>query len=122
MPRTAIPVTRRAVNAAAAKPATTPIDPTNNHIIAAPCRPEQLFIEVANTAGADKVVTVKAGVYPPAVAAGQGDVTVTVTATTGVATIGPIESGRFLQADGSIWINVEAAMAGTFRAYELARG
>jgi len=83
--------------------------------------PERTIIRVANTEGSTNTVTVKAGDNPPALAAGQGDLVVTVAATTGVQYIGPLESGRFLKKlddasvnrAGSIFIDFEAGTTGT---------
>jgi len=82
--------------------------------------PERMLIRVTNTEGSTNTVTVKAGDNPPALAAGQGDLVVTVAATTGVRYIGPLESGRFLKRlddssvnqGGSIYIDFETAMTG----------
>ena len=79
----------------------------------AAAKPERTILRVTNTNGSDRVVTIKAGDNPPALAAGLGDLAVTVAATTGVQWLGPFESGRFLQADGSMEIDIAASMAGT---------
>jgi hypothetical protein len=83
--------------------------------------PERTLIRVTNTEGSTNVVTVVAGANPPAHAAGQGNLAVTVAATSGVQFIGPVESGRFLQPvddagvaqGGSLYINFETGMTGT---------
>lgn len=74
--------------------------------------PEQTLIRVTNTEGSTNTVTVQSGVNPPAVAAGLGDLVVTVAATSGVQYIGPLESGRFMQSDGSLWLDFETGMTG----------
>lgn len=82
--------------------------------------PERTIIRVTNTEVSTNVVTVKAGDNPPAHAAGQGDLAVTVAATTGVQYLGPFESGRFLKKlddasvnqGGSLYIDFEAGMTG----------
>ncbi|WP_433067417.1 hypothetical protein [Dactylosporangium sp. CS-033363] len=121
MARTPITVQAMPVNSAIASPAGTTIDPTNQHVIAA-AKPEKLLLRVTNTNGTQRTITLKAGAYPPAWAAGQGDLACVVAATTGVAVLGPFESGRFLQKDGSLLIDCEASMAGVIQAFELARG
>lgn len=64
--------------------------------------PEKTVLLVKNTDDDTALTfTVKAGDYPPAIAAGQGDLAVTVAFGT-TEMIGPFESGRFLQNDGSM--------------------
>ena len=74
--------------------------------------PEYTLLRVANASGGSGTCTVKAGAYPPAVAAGQGDLTVTV-ANSATQWIGPFESGRFLQADGSMLVETSVVMTVT---------
>lgn len=75
--------------------------PTNNMQLAA-AKPELTVLRVSNTDDDTELTfTVKAGDMPPAIAAGQGDLDVTVAFGT-VEFIGPFESGRFLQSDGSM--------------------
>lgn len=115
MARTA--VTPRALvangNLTGATGATT-IDATlvTNGVSVTAAIPEQTLIRVTNTEGSTNTVTVQSGAYPPALAAGLGDLVVTVAATTGVQYIGPLESGRFMQADGSLWLDFETGMTG----------
>jgi hypothetical protein len=83
--------------------------------------PERTVIRVTNTEGSTNTVTIKAGDNPPALAAGQGDLVVTVAATTGARYIGPLESGRFLKMlddasvaqGGSLYLDFETGMTGT---------
>src|SRR4051812_6802752 len=88
----------------------TTIDSTlvSNGVTIANAKPERLLIRVANTEGSTNTVTVKAGATPPALRAGGGDLVVTVAATTGVQFIGPLESDKYLQADGSLSIDLES--------------
>lgn len=116
MARTAVPYSPLVPNSNLADPAGTTLDATNDHVIAA-ARPEQTVLRVTNTSGADRIVTIKAGDYPPAWAAGLGDLAVTVAATTGVQWIGPFESGRFLQNNGTLEIDVVASHTGTITAF-----
>lgn len=118
MPRTAV-VPRALVangNLNGATGATT-IDATlvTNGVVIENAEPERTIIRVTNTEGSTNVLTVQAGDNPPALAAGQGTLAVTVAATTGVQYIGPFESGRFLQggADaGDMHIDFESGMTG----------
>jgi hypothetical protein len=119
MPRTAI-VPRALVknsNLIGTTGATT-IDATlvTNGVTIANVKPERLLIRVTNTEGSTNTVTVKAGDNPPALAAGQGDLVVTVAATTGVQFIGPLESNKYLQDDGSLSIDLETGMTGSIDA------
>lgn len=120
MARTNVPYSNLVPNGNLAQPAGTAVDPTNGHVIA-DAVPELTVLRVTNTNASNRVVTVKAGAYPPALAKGLGDLAVTVLATSGVQFIGPFESGRFLQADGSLWVDCEASMTGTITALKVPR-
>lgn len=118
MARTAIAYTALAGNSAIAQPAGTNVDVANGHVIEhADC--ERTVLRVTNTAGTDKVVTVKKGAYPPALASGQGDLTFTVPATSGVFIAGPFDSSRFMQADGSLHIDLASGHTGTITAFKI---
>lgn len=120
MARTAVSYSELVANSNLAQPAGTNVDPTNGHIIN-DAVPELTVLRVTNTNASDRVVTVKAGANPPALAQGLGDLAVTVAATSGVQFIGPLESGRFLQADGSLWVDIGASMTGTITALRVPR-
>lgn len=120
MARTVLPYSNLVANSHLTDPAGTTIDQANGMYIAA-SRPELTLLRVANTNGSPRVVTVKAGSSPPAGAAGQGDLTQSVPATTGVEWLGPFESGRFLQSDGTIQIDFAASFAGTITAFKVPR-
>ncbi|MDT3395440.1 hypothetical protein RKE29_02035 [Streptomyces sp. B1866] len=93
--------------------------PTNNMQLAN-AFPELTLFRVTNSdAGNAITITVKAGDYPPALASGQGDLAVTVAAS-GVQLIGPLESGRFVQNDGSLMIE-SSATTGTITALKIPR-
>ncbi len=81
-----------------------------------------LFLYVTNTAGADKTVTVKAGVgggatAGPAFRSGIGDLAVTCKTATGGCIIGPLESARFAQLDGSINVDLGSGLTGALTAF-----
>ncbi len=118
MARTAVPYTNLPGNGAIAQPAGTALDATNGHTIVS-ADAERTLLRVTNSAGSDKVLTLKAGQYPPALASGLGDLAVTVAATSGVQLIGPFESGRFLQNDGSLSIDLASGFTGTITALRL---
>lgn len=93
----------------------TTIDSTlvTNGVTVANAKPERMLIRCTNTEGSTNVLTVKAGGTPaPGLRAGQGDVTVTIAATTGVQFFGPFESDKVLQTDGSMSIDFETGMTG----------
>lgn len=118
MARTAVAYSTFVGNGSLADPAGTSLDITNDHTIAR-AYPERTVLRVTNTHTSAHTITVKAGSYPPGIAAGQGDITASVAANTGVTWLGPFESGRFLQNDGSLSIDIEAAHAGTITAFLL---
>lgn len=96
----------------------TTIDATlvSNGVVINDAVPERTILRVTNTEGSTNVVTIRAGDNPPSVAAGLGDITVTVAATTGVQYIGPFESGRVIQSGadmGDMHIDFESGMTGT---------
>lgn len=127
MARTAVTPTALTPNASIARPAGTTIDSTlvtNGVEIVAGYAPEELIIEVTNTAAAEKVITVAAGDSPPADAAGQGTTTITLGAgneTPTVGLIGGLTSARFIQSDGTIHVNLASGTTGTLRVYHLPR-
>lgn len=74
--------------------------------------PEFTLLRVSNASGGSGTVTIKAGPNPPALAGGQGDLTVTV-ANSATQWVGPFESGRFLQSDGSLLVESSVIMTVT---------
>jgi hypothetical protein len=100
----------------------TTIDSTlvTNGVVINRVEPERTLIRVTNTEGSTNTVTIRKGDKPPAEAQGQGDLVVTVAATSGHRYIGPLESGRFLKRlddasvnqGGSIFIDFETGMTG----------
>ena len=125
MARVAVTVTELTPNAATADPTPTTADATNGHVVGSVSGGtvplEQLVVRIANTSGATKTVTIKAGANPPAAEAILGDVTFTVPATTGVKWLGPITSGRFAQDDATVRIDLEAGFTGTLTAFHVPR-
>lgn len=112
-------------NAAANQPAAQAIDTDGIVPIAAGGRTDRLILEIVNVAAVALTVKVKAGDNPPAHRAGVGDLSVAMAAT-GTATdkriIGPFESGRFIQDDGTVSVSFTAASAtpnATVRCYRL---
>jgi len=94
---------------------------TNGATVAA-AQPERTLIRVTNTEASTNVVTIAAGDNPPALRAGQGALAVTVAASTGVQYLGPFESDKYLQDDGSMSIDFETGMTGAIDILLLPRG
>jgi hypothetical protein len=80
--------------------------------------PELTVLRVSNASGGSGTVTVKAGTQPLAIASGQGDLVVTV-ANSATQWVGPFESGRFEQSDGSMI--VESSVVVTVTAFKVPR-
>ena len=108
MARTAIAVIAPARNAKA-DDTHTDIDQANGMYV--PVLPTRdLLVRVNNTTAGAKNVTFKAGVSPPAISNGHGDL-VQAMAQNAVMFF-HLESARFAQADGAINVDFEAAMTG----------
>lgn len=124
MARTSVSYSNLNANASTADPAGTTIDSTlvTNGVTINNAVPEETIIRVANTAGATKVVTINAGDYPPALAAGQGAITGTVPATTGVLWFGPFEGGRVQQrVNAAITVDFASGTTGTITVFRVPR-
>lgn len=91
----------------------------NGHFVA-DAEPEETVLRVVTTADNGGDVTVAAGSSPPALAAGQGGATFTIGGASTV-WLGPFESGRFLQSDGRLHIDVASGVAGTITAFHVPR-
>ncbi len=118
MARDSVAITQLTLNDGVAEPTGTTIAPANGAAIAAGGDMRKLLIRVTNTDGSDRAVTIKAGVSPPAFRAGLGDVSVTVPATSGVRYL-TVESARFAQADGAVWLDFATGMTGKVMAFRL---
>lgn len=118
MARDAVSVTTITKHTAVNTPAGVAISPTNGANVAAPTKSRKLFLRVTNTiTNATKAVTIKAGVYPPAPLQSQGDLTLTVPQSGDI--VVTLESGRFLQSDGTINVDFGAGMTGAISAFQL---
>lgn len=74
--------------------------------------PELTLLRVSNASGGSGTISVLPSTNPPNVAGGQGALTVTV-ATGAVQWIGPVESNRFIQSDGSLIVETSVVMTVT---------
>jgi hypothetical protein len=116
--RTNVPITDLLANAENENPASTAIDAANNHVIPAGAKTRRLLLRIVNTFAGSKTVTIKAGVNPPSVRAGIGDLAVVMGAQNDVAYV-VLESARFAQANGDIYVDVAAATTGSILALRL---
>jgi DNA-binding beta-propeller fold protein YncE len=121
MPRDAVATTDLPANAGTLQPAGVVITPANGAILTgAAGNSDRLVVRVTNTAATPKNLTVKAGVNPPALRAGLGDLVVAITNATERLFV--LESARFAQADGSIWVDFEAGMTGIISVVRTPKG
>jgi hypothetical protein len=117
MSRTVITPTTLGPNAGTAPVATT-IDAslvTAGVAIAAAGLSGKVLIRVTNTHSSPHDVTVAAGDDPPAFETVA--LAVTVPATTGVRYIGPLESARAIQDDGTIHLDLDTGHVGALEVY-----
>lgn len=127
MARTNLPLTDLAGNAGVTE-STTAIDQANgmnvqviSESVPAKGEAEDVILIVANTYTAAENVIVRAGAGPvPAFRASLGDLTVAVPASS-TAIVGPFESARFAQADGSLNVDFSAGITGTIVALRVPR-
>ncbi|WP_328545470.1 hypothetical protein [Streptomyces europaeiscabiei] len=121
MPRTAVAYTPFVPNSHLTDVAGTTIDATlvTNGVVIENADPERTLIRVANTAGTDKIVTVKAGSGTQSWMAGQGDSATTVAATTGKEFLGPFTSARFQQDGSKLYVDFAAGTTGTITVFKL---
>jgi hypothetical protein len=116
MARTAVPYSTALINGSLADPAGTSIASGAGNGGQIPATtlggafPEQTFLRVVATTAGNAVI--KAGSLPLAIASGQGDLTIAV-GTSATVWIGPLESGRFLQNDGSLIVETTQTMVVT---------
>ena len=114
MPRTAVAYSNLVANGGLTTPAGTAVSSgAGNGGQVANAAPEETIIRVSNASCGSGTVTLLAGSYPPALAAGLGNATAFTVANSSSAYIGPFESGRFLQSDGSLIFETSVAMTAT---------
>ena len=97
------------------------IDKTNDHEIAEGANFKRLILSFElSAATADDTITIKAGTAHPAFRRGLGDLVFEAAGGAERVCLGPIETARYLQADGTIHIDVAGStIAGTIDAYAL---
>jgi len=117
MADTAIPITPVVLNTALANPTGTAIVAANTHVITPTKATNKVLVRLTNSFAGAKVFTVQAGGNPPADAAGQGALTASL-AQNDVVWLS-LESSRFMKANGTIVITVEASTTGFIAAFQL---
>lgn len=117
MARDAVSVTDLTLNTGTDLVTGVDITPANGASIAAGGLTQRLLIHVVNAGASAYDVTIKAGSNPPAILASQGDVTFEVVASGESFFV--IESARFAQSDGAIYVDFETGMTGKIAAYRL---
>lgn len=112
MPRANVPYSNLVPNGSLADPTGTALTAgAGNGGQIAKAEPEKTVLRVVCGATGGNFTLLK-GAYPPALASGQGDY-VEALGANGVEWLGPFESGRFLQADGSLVFETSQSMTVT---------
>lgn len=116
MARTKVVVTQLTVDSAVA-PTSTAVDTTNDHVITLD-NPRKAILLISNTSGSTKTATVLAGDNPPAGTSGKGDLVISIA--NNASAVVTLEAARFLQADGTINVDLQAGFtAGGINVVEL---
>ncbi|MDP8923253.1 MAG: hypothetical protein M3O34_10320 [Chloroflexota bacterium] len=118
MARTAIPVTRATFDSATPAPA-APIDVANGMSVPSNVVSDRAILFVTNSAAGARSLTVRPGQNPPAVLSPGAPPLVVSVPAGGELVVGPLESARYSQGDGTIAVDFEAGMVGTVRCIEL---
>lgn len=121
MARTSIPCTTLAANGGVTLPAGTAVASgagNGGRVAGADIR--RTILWVANASGGPGTATILAGVNPPSIAAGQGNLAAQTVADGASAYLGPFDSSRVTQADGSLIVETSVAM--TVTAFQTPRG
>lgn len=124
MARTVVPITSYPAGTATAEAAGTALDATNDHYFT-PVHPlDEYVVRIVNTTSSTKVASIMAGDNPPADAAGQGNIDVSLTdgsTTPTVKYVTGLSSARFIQNDGTVSIDVASGMTGFITVFRSAR-
>lgn len=112
MARTVVPHTAHVAGGSTTTRAYAAADAANGMAFPYPVDGKSIFV-VKNGDVAAKTVTVK-----EVVASAAGDLIINVAAGTEVS-VGPLESARFKQADGNVYVNFSAATSVTVAAHKL---
>lgn len=98
--------------------------PLNTETVPSGPAARDTFLYITNTAGSDKNVTVRAGVGGgstpgPAFRSGIGDLVVPCHTASGGCLIGPLESARHAQLDGSINVDFATGLTGVLTVFQV---
>lgn len=115
MARTAVAYSALVANGGLTSPAGTSVSSgAGNGGQVASANPEETVIRVVNGSGGSGTVTVLAGdSNPPAFANGLGNMTAFTVANGATAFLGPFDSSRFIQSDGSLIFETSVTMTAT---------
>jgi hypothetical protein len=116
MPRTSVPHAALAKDTSTLQVAGVAVDPANGHVLTAPPDSGHLVLDIDATFAGAKTYTVKKGVLA---GAGLGDLVLSLNAQR---VLVPLSLYRFVQADGTIQMDVAAGATGTIRAYRIPYG
>lgn len=116
MARTSVPHAALVKDAKTLQVTGVAADPTNGHVLAAPPDSGHLVLDIDSTFAGAKTFTVKAGVLA---GGGLGDLVLSLNAQRALV---PLSLYRFIQADGTILVDVQAGATGTVRAYRIPYG
>jgi len=110
MARVTLTPTALVINGSVADPAgTASVAGTGNGFTVAYTGNKSLYFRAANASGGSGTLTIFAGTQPLAISSGQGNLVVTV-ANSSTAWIGPVDSARFIQSDGSLTIETSVVL------------
>lgn len=116
MARGVIPIIELSMNAMGGGVPLT-IDPMAGAVLESDSRTDNLLLIVHNDGVGDGAVSFQPGANPPAFRAGIGPQQATLPAGTERAIL--LESARFAQANGEIWIDFSSGLEATIIAYRL---
>jgi hypothetical protein len=118
MARGTVPIQTLTLNGGTIAATPLTITAADGAVIQAGGRYRRLVVHIKQTGGTAGTASLVPGNDPPAFRQGLGTATVVVPATTGERLI-TIESARFAQANGDIYLDFSASVVGTVSAYNL---
>jgi hypothetical protein len=116
MPRTSITHAALAKDTSTLQVTGVAADPANGHVLTAPPDSGHLVLDIDSTFAGAKTFTIKKGVLA---GNGLGDLVLSLNAQR---VLVPLSLYRFVQADGTILVDVQAGATGTIRAYRIPYG
>lgn len=113
MPRTSVPTPVVAKGSSTLQATGAALDPANGHVVVPPTTSGHTLLDIDSTFAGVKTFTIKKGVHP---GSELGDLVVSLNAQRALLLV---PSDRFLQADGTVNVDVQAGATGTVRAYHI---